>query len=288
MTLERAYVNGRLAAFGCYKLGWPSATDPTVAGSGVLQAKSVSPTLPQTAQANMTPPTTPQSLTQIFDAHEQGETRAEPHRKLSADLCTTCRKAKHYGSCDHPRPIPTKSADFNAGMLGSDPTQGDNPSTSPHYHSAVSSISSLGRSSDGRPADEQAASGFADIFRHQGIRDSADQPGRMYGGLNKVADEAARERARRHEILFRMYGVKLSDFFTNMPGAATHSMHEQRGTPINPYEERLTVKSPPLGWGDEGPQRIERAFDQIDCAADSTGIEDASKGQPSGGPAVLG
>ena len=203
-------------------------------------------------------------------------------------MCTTCRKTKHYGSCEHPRVIPTKAADFNAGMNGSDPTQGDNPSTSPHYHSAVSSISALGRSSDGRPADEQAASGFADLFRHQGIRDSADQPGRMYGGLNKVADDAARERARRHAILFQMYGVKLSDFFANMPGAATHSMHEQRGTPINPYEERPQRLSPPVGWGDEGPQRIERAFDQIDCAADSTGIEDASKGQPSGGPAVLG
>ncbi len=290
MTLEHAYVNGRLAAYKRYKLGWPAATDPTVAGSGVLQAKSVSPTLPQSAQANMTPPTTPQSLTQIFDAHEQGETRAEPHRKLSADICTTCRKPKYYGSCEHPRTIPTKVADFNAGMNGSDPTQGDNPSTSPHYHSAVSSISALGRSSDGRPANEQAASGFADLFRHQGIRDSADQPGRMTGGLNKVADIL---RARRHALLFKMYGVdlsqpKLADFFTNMPGAATHSMHEQRGTPINPYEERLTRMSPPVGWGDEGPQRIERAFDQIDCAADSTGIEDASKGQPSGGPAVLG
>jgi hypothetical protein len=362
MTLELVYANGQLAALERYKLGWPAATDPTVAGSAVLRAKSAPDNLSQDAQARLQPPTTPHQLSQIFDAHEQGETRSEPKRKLSSEMCTSCRKDKHYGSCEHPRAIPTKVADFNIGMHGSDPTQGDNPSTSPHYHSAVSSISSLGRSSDGRPPDEQAASGFADLFRHQGIRDTADQPGRMYGGLNKVAGPEvffkkksalglsaiqyfAKNLGTQGGIDFldkhhyRQQGIpqsfqpgvpvarqlptpaapppvqgpsskvvvdpslfhppvppvgqskvarKLADFFTNMPGAATHSMHEQRGPSVNPYEERLTVKSPPVGWGDEGEQRINRAFDQIDCAADSTGIEDASKGQPSGGPAVLG
>jgi hypothetical protein len=287
MTLELAYANGQHAALERYKLGWPAPTNPTVAGSAVLRAKDGPSSLSPQAQQAMAPPATPASVAQIFSAHEQGETRGEPHRKLSADICTSCRKAKHYGTCSQPRPIPMKAADFNPGMLGGDPKQGDNPSTSPHYHSATSSISALGRSSDGRPADEQAGSGFADLFRHQGIRNSADEPGRMTGGLNKVARDAERERARRHAILYRMYGVKLSDFFTNMPGAATHSMHEQRGTPINPYEERLTRKSPPVGWGDEGDQRINRAFGQIDNAADTTNIGGGA-GSPDTGPAVLG
>jgi hypothetical protein len=207
-------------------------------------------------------------VAQIFSAHEQGESRSEPHRKLSADICTTCRKAKHYGPCSQPRPIPEKAADFNPGMLGSDPTQGDNPSTSPHYHSAVSSISSLSRSSDGRPADDQAASGFADLFRHQGIRNSADEPGRMYGGLNKVA------RPR-----------KLADFM--LPGSEGRSMHEQRGPSVNPYEERRTVMSPPVGWGDEGEQRIDRMFRQFDNQVDTANIG-GGFGDPQPGPAALG
>lgn len=282
MSLRRAYADGQHAALR--KLGWPSPTDPTVAGSAVLRAREPAATPPE-AQQNLQPPTTPQNVAQIFSAHQQGQTRTEPRRKLSADgLCTSCRKARHYGPCNAPRTIPTKAADFNMGMTGSDPTGGTGPSTSPNYQSATSS-SALARAQDGRPADEQAASGFADLFRHQGIRDSADQPGRMYGGLNKTALDA--ERARRHAILFQIYGVKLSDFFTNMPGAATHSMHEQRGTPINPYEEQRTRLSPPVGWGDEGKQRIDRAFGQIDNVADVGGIG-GSAGDPQPGPAALG
>jgi len=282
VSLELAFANGQLAAI--VKLGWPAPTDATVAGSSVLREKQ-----PPAAQVPA-PPTTPQSLTQIFDAHEQGKTRTEPKRKLSAELCTTCRRDKHYGSCDAPRKIPElaggKRADFNPGMLGSDPRQGDDPSTSPHYHAATTADSSLARARDGRPADEQAGSMFADLFRHQGITNNADEPGRMTGGLNKVADDV--ERARRHAILFKMYGVDLSKPKVGgwqMWGTDGHSTHEQRGG-VNPYEERRTVMSPPVGWGDEGPQRIERAFDQIDGAVDTTNIEDSSKGQPAGGPAV--
>ncbi len=268
MTLEIAFAEGQLAAMARYKLAWPAPTNPTVRDSAVLRAKEAPP-MSQAAQANMQPPTTPQQLTQIFDAHEQGESRTEPRRKLSADdMCTTCRKAKHYGPCNAPRPIPTKAADFNMGMTGDDPSTGDNPSTSPHYHAATTADSSLARARDGRPADEQAGTAFADLFRHLGISNAADEPGRMTGGLHKVA------RPR-----------KLADW--QMWGTDGHSTHEQRG-PLNPYEERPTIKSPPLGWGDEGPQRIRRAFDQIDGAVDSTSIEDASKGQPDGGPAVLG
>ncbi len=286
MILETAYADGQLAALRRYKLGWPSPTNPTVADSAVLRARETPQTSPQ-AQANMQPPTTPQSLLQIFDAHEQGKTRTEPRRKLSAEnLCTTCRKEKHYGPCDAPRKIPTKAADFNMNMRGDDPSSGDNPSTSPHYHAATTADASLSRARDTQPADVQAQTAFADLFRHLGISNSADEPGRMTGGLHKVAEGAfVTERARRRAILERMYGVKLSDW--QLWGTDGHSTHEQRG-PINPYEERLTRKSPPLGWGDEGPPPIERAFDQIAGAVDSTSIEDASKGQPAGGPAALG
>lgn len=289
MMLEAAFANGQMAALRRHKLAWPAATDPTVADSAVLQAQSGKP-LSQTAQSNMQPPTTPFQLSQIFDAHEQGKTRTEPRRKLSADdMCTSCRKTKHYGPCNAPRPIPVKAADFNMGMTGDSPMQGDNPSTSPHYHSATTADSSLGRSRDAQPADVQAQTAFADLFRHQGINNLADEPGRMTGGLNKVADPEAL-RQRRADILERMYGMrprapKLADW--QMWGTDGHSTHEQRGG-VNPYEERRTTLSPPVGWGDEGPQRIERAFDQIDGAVDSTSIEDASKGAPSGGPAVLG
>lgn len=374
-TLELAFASGQLAALERYKIAWPAPTNPTVANSSVLQSQGSKP-MSDTAKANLAPPTTPYQLAQVFDAHEQGKTRTEPRRKLSADdLCTTCRKTKHYGPCSQPRVIPTKAADFNMGMTGDSPQQSDQPSTSPHYHSATTADSALARARDGRPADEQAATGFADLFRHLGISNAADEPGRMYGGLHKVAlskrsalglgaiqyfaknlgpqggadfldkhhyrqqgipqnfrpgAPVAREqpmsasmplahgpsskvvvdpslfhppqgaapkvaeilnierlRARRAAMLEKMFAVsKLGNW--QMWGTDGHSTHEQRGPSPNPYEERVTVKSPPVGWGDEGAQRIRRSFDQIDGAVDSTSIEDASKGAPQGGPAVLG
>jgi hypothetical protein len=276
MRLETAYADGQLAALGRYKLGWPAPTNPTVAGSAVLRAKSAPPNLSPEVSAGMQPPTTPHQVAQIFDGHEQVQSRTEPLRKLGAEICTTCRKTKHYGPCRTPRPIPSKAADFNPGMKGGDPTQGDNPSTSPHYHSAVSSISALGRSSDGRPADEQAASGFADLFRHQGIRNSADEPGQMTGGLHKVAIDA--ERARRRAILERMYGVKLSDFM--LPG--THGPTEKRGPTVNPYFERPVGSVPIVGMNDTGTGRMWRSFDNT---VDSTCI-DGGAGTPTGEPAA--
>jgi len=268
MSLEIPYADGQLGALTRYKIGWPAPTNPTVAGSAVLRAKAAPTTLPPEAVQNMSPPTTPFSIARESGQNERQESQNEPLRKLSADICTTCRKTKHYGACSQPRAIPVKAADFNPGMHGSDPAQGDNPSTSANYHSAVSSISSLGRSSDGRPSDEQAASGFADLFRHQGIRDSADQPGRMYGGLNKTSETR-----------------KLADFM--LPGTETHSMHEQRGPSVNPYEERRTRMSPPVGFGDEGKQRIDRMFRDLDNQVDTTNIG-GGFGDPEPGPAALG
>jgi hypothetical protein len=372
VRLEAAFADGQLAALRHHKLAWPAPTNPTVANSAVLRSTAAPSTSPEAYQA-MKPPTTPHELAQVFDAHEQGKTRTEPRRKLSADICTSCRKDKHYGPCKTPRPIPVKAADFNMGMRGDDPTGTDNPSTSPNYHSATSADSALARARDGRPADEQAGSAFADLYRHLGISNAADEPGRMTGGLNKVAEvlNIAKLRERRAAILEKMFAVsKLADskesalglgaiqFFNKnlgtqggidfldkhhyrqqgipqnfKPGAPVarqmpaapppaptagpsskvvvdpslfhppqgaartanwqlwgtdgHSTHEDRGPSPNPYEERKTVMSRPIGWGDEGEQRIKRTFDQIDGAADTTNVG-GGFGDPQPGPAALG
>lgn len=244
--LELAYADGQLAAMLRHKMAWPSATHPVVQQSATLKSQppAAVPPLPP-------PPATPETVKQTFNLHEQGETRVEPRRKLSEALCTTCRQAKHYGPCKRPIKIPEKKAGFNLGMTADD-ADVDEPSTSPHYHSATTADSSLARARDGRPADEQAASAFADLFRHLGITDMTDEPGNTYEGLSKVSQ------------------------FMIGPG-------EVRGPSLNPYEERLTIMSPPVGQGDVGEQRIQRAFDQIDGAADSTSIEDTAKG-PTPGP----
>jgi len=346
--LELAFADGQVAGLARHKVAWMSATHPVVSESAVLKPSgSTEPKAPIPPA-----PTTPDTLKQTFNLHEQGETRVEPRRKLSEELCTTCRKPKHYGPCK--RPVAIKKSDFNLGLTANDaPTE--NPSTSPHYHSATSD-SALARARDARPADEQAGTAFADLYRHLGISSAADEPGRMSGGLNKVSAlnqelqgiqqllhggvsphgalevmyphaaqhlqphaiediypglaQAAANRVRAHDLgreaarllspknptpllghapaqQMIQEGVrlrapqKLGNFM--LPGIETHSSYEQRGPSPNPYEERLTIKSPPLGFGDEGPQRIRRAFDQIDGAVDSTSIEDSAKG-PQPGP----
>ncbi len=241
--LERAYADGQMAALRRHKLGWPSATNPVVQQSAVLKNQPAPPPV-----SIPTPASTPQVLSETFDRHEQGETRMEPRRKLSSDVCGTCRKPKHYGPCN--RPIPIKRSNFNLGMTADDAEDGG-PSTSPHYSSATSADSSLARARDGRPADEQASSAFADLFRHLGITSIADEPNRMVAGLDKVSGLV-------------------------QPSMEAHSLYEKRGPSPNPYEERVMVKAPPVAWGDEGTQRIERAFDGIDAAPDSTCVESAT------------
>lgn len=383
MNLESRYADGQLAALARLKLAFPAATHPVVQQSATLQSQPAKP-MSQQAQQRLEPPTTPFSVSQLFDVHEQAHTRSEPMRKLSAEnLCTSCRKEKHYGTCA--RPISIKRADFNKGMIGGDPSAGDNPSTSPHYHSATTGDSALARARDGRPADEQAATYFADLFRHQGQVNLSDEPGRMSGGLNKVAtlprafqtgelvfsenpiiqalsrralagrrlraalqstprplspsvasafqglidrgqqmknlaqsyvrpgqgladaiqrgklgglhkvakvDMAwARLRASpRFPLLDKMFGLSQlapKQAGWQLWGTDSHSTHEDRGPTPNPYEERPTRKSSPVGFGDEGSQRIRRAFDQVDGAVDTTSVG-GGFGTPAGGPAVLG
>jgi hypothetical protein len=367
---ELAYANGQWAAL-CKLAGFPEPTDPTVQNSAVLGENAPKP-MSRSAKNNLSAPQNPYDVSQLFSVHEQAKTRMEPRRKLSAEtLCTTCRKDRHYGTCKSPvlikKTAEAKLSDFNPGMYGGDPRMGNDPSTSPHYHAATTADSSLARAPDTQPADVQANTGFASLFLHGGIRNSSDEPGRMYGGLNKTAgipkglvaavddltnkarkaliersmlrtntpwfralstiESRARDkvsplqqRLNAHEIgrslsqqmamaradglanteigdfpdlgnasvnRMRARGKLGADFFTNLPGAATHSRWEDRGPGLTPniYEERLQVKSPPVGWGDEASQRINRGFDQIDEAVDSTCIEDTAKG-PAQGPAV--
>ncbi len=271
--LPFARESGRQSAFARYKLAAPAPrpTHPTVEGSTLLSAERPKPALPSQAVERLQPPTDPQSVKQVFGLQAQTESRLNPSLKVATEpLCTTCRRAQHYGPCPkshHTRPEgePVKRAEFNMGLRGDAPDTGwdndDGPSTSPHYHSAVVGDSSLARARDGRPADEQAATAFADLLRHLGITSPADEWINATGALdNKRAGWL-------------------------LPGAEGHSSAELRGPTVNPYEERLTVKSPPVGWGDEGPQRIRRAFDQVDHPADAAAIEGNS--QPVGGPSVL-
>lgn len=276
MTLHDAYNEGRRAAFRRFKVAAPAPTHPTVKESPLLRSQSGDAPSPQQLQA----PTHPDAIKQVFDATEQSKTRIEPNKKLAEDLCTTCRKPKHYGPCLKPsrtRPdgSPLKSAGFNMGLKGDDPQfvgSGESgPSTSPHYHSATTADSSLARARDGRPADEQAATGFADLFRHLGIDAPADEWTDASGALVKV----------------QSWNPLVKSAYEPMLGAALHSRYEQRGPTVNPYEERITKKSPPVAFGDEGDQRIERAFDQIDGAVDTANIE-GQWGGPATGPEVLG
>lgn len=260
-TLKRAFVDGQWDALVHFKLATPRATDPTVQNSALLNATASSPNLDATAVQKLQAPTNPDTVKKVFDIHEQGKTRLEPIKKLSAELCTSCRKPKHYGPCLKPpkyKPdgVPHKQGDFNLSMYGNTPEGRDSesPSTSAHYTSATSD-SSLARASSGRPADEQAATGFADLYRHLGITSLADQAVNTTGALSKVS-----------------FSLQSSPF-------------EQRGPSVNPYEERLQVKSPPVAQGYVGRQSIDHAFGQIDNVADSTCIDG---GGPGTGPAVLG
>lgn len=170
-------------------------------------------------------------------------------RKLGADnICTSCRKEKHYGNCK--RPIAIKRSDFNMGMTGDDPSAGDNPSTSPHYSSATTSVSALARAQEGRPADEQAATTFARLHR---INEMADQATQSTSGLDKV-----------------------STFIRT-------KLRENRGPTTSPYQERAPTPVPvPIGDGDDGTARAWRSFDNV---VDSTCV-DGGAGTPTGEPAA--
>jgi len=246
--LESARRQGASAALRRFKLAdsIPKAT-----------AKATSPFLSPAAQQNLQAPTNPESLATVFRNNESARTHVHPGMKVADMLCTTCRKPKHYGPCARPQKTKPEGEPLKKANIAFD--NEEDPSTSPHYHSATSD-SSLARARDGRPADEQAETGFADLFRHLGVTAPADEWSNAYGALHKTA-------------------------FPFLAGTEGHSRWEQRGPSVNPYEERRTKLTPPVAWGDEGKHRIERAFDQIDCSPDSSSIEGSS--QPGDGPAAL-
>jgi hypothetical protein len=252
--LETVYARGQQDALAVFKLG------------GAEFTKSMPKPPSPLALADRVAKTglTPHSVSDASDAFLQG-TSQQVGAKVGAAVCTTCRKPKHYGPCSaapksRPAGNPHKKADFNMGMYGDDPSANDGTATSPQYNSATSSVSSLARAQEGRPADEQAASNFADLFRHGGITSLSDdaRPDQLAGNQRKTAMS---------------------------PSVNPYSRSEQRGS-VNPYEERREVSLAPGGSGEGADQVIRRAFDQVDGAVDSTSIEGAS--QPSGGPPALG
>lgn len=244
MSLGIAYANGQLAALAQLKLAFLTPSHPAVRNSAVNTLKPSTPPamFKQPQSTTIDPPT----VAQNFNAREQEETRVEPRRKLSADICTTCRKEKHYGPCKRPVAIPIKRADFNMRMHGDDPRTSDMPSTSANYSSATTSVSALAQSPEGRPAAEQAATAFANLLRPARDLAMADEPGQMTGALDKVS--AARE---------------------------------NRGPTVNPYTERAPGPVPVVGRSDDGTGRIWKSFDTI---SDTTSI-DGGAGTPSGEPA---
>lgn len=249
--LEIAYAQGQLAALSRLKQGALAPTNPTVRRSAVNSGTPAQ--LPQLLKTPPTPPLDPPTLARQFSDVEQNETRVQPLRKLSAEnLCTTCRKEKHYGSCKRPVAIPIKRADFNTGMTGDDPSAGDNPSTSPHYTSATTSTSALTRAQEGRPADEQASTAFRDLLRARDLM-MPDEGGLLTSGLAKVS------------TLIRT------------------KLREGRGPTTNPYEERTPRPVPVIGRGEDGTSNIWRSFDSTN--GDVTSVSGGA-GTPTGEPSA--
>lgn len=250
-SLEVAYAEGQLAALARFKGAAPAPTNPVVRRSTVNTGAPAQ--LPQMLKTPPTPPLDPPTLSRQFSDVEQNETRVQPLRKLSAaNICTSCRKERHYGSCKRPVPIPIKRADFNTGMTGDDPSAGDNPSTSPHYASATSSVAALTRAQEGRPADEQASTAFRDLLRSRDLM-MPNEGGYMTGALAKVSAF----------IRTRSY--------------------EKRGPSVNPYEERAPSPVPVTGRGDDGTSSIWSSFDATNGDAVTVG---GGAGTPAGGPAA--
>ena len=185
MSLGISYANGQLAALAALKLAFLTPNHPAVRNSSVNALKPGTP--PAQFKQSPTAPIDPPTVVQNFNAREQEETRIEPRRKLSAEICTSCRKEKHYGPCKRPVAIPLKRADFNMRMHGGDPRTSDLPSTSANYSSATSAVSALAQAPEGRPADEQAATAFASLLRPARDLAMTDEPGQMTSALDKVS-----------------------------------------------------------------------------------------------------
>jgi hypothetical protein len=254
-VLFTAYNSGREAALVRFKLAATPAPTNAAAKKAITPPSAPSPTAVPNPVVNVAEnwKSNEQPKTMLFP-----KTRTQTGVKAASEICTTCRKDKHWGPCHKPIKIPdvAKKADFNMGLSGNDPKfvrdSEDGPSTSPGYHAATTADSSLARARDGRPASEQAGTAFALLPT---INKLPDQAGSLTGGLHKVALE---------------------------PGTNLHDPGENRGPSVNPYEMRLTRKGTPIGWGPEGHDAMNHAFDQIDCSVDSANIENVPAAGQSG------
>lgn len=248
-----------------YVAGWKAAAEkftphPTVQRSTLLGGKGQAFDL-----SAMMASTSPAQVAQTFTAHEQASTKQDVERKVAADICTTCRKPKHYGPCKKPEKTapagaPLKAADFNPGLYGDRRDTGtavddEGPSMSPNYTAATSADSGGSRARPGNP-QAQARTTFSDLTR---FRDPmiASEWQNAYGALTKTCAS-----------------VNFGPF-------------ERRGPMTPAHEEMVLRKGPPVAQGYAGEQTINHAFGQVDNWADSTNIAGGA-GTPGGGPAVLG
>lgn len=273
MNLRHAFNDGFNAAWSKYAA---PITHPVVQGSALLGGKNPAPQINQD--------TPPVAVKQLFNAQEQIATKQDPDRKIAGEtLCTTCRKPKHYGPCSKPTRTPPagvpleRRANFNAGLYGDNRDQGtsEGPSMSPHYTAGTVADSGGARARPGNPL-AQARSTHQDFFRPSFQNQVADESTNVSGGLIKNQSFRAPS--------LRNWESLVAAYLKTASGIAWGPF-EQRGPTVNPYEQFMVRRSPPVAQGPVGDQAITHAFDQIDCAVDSTNIEG---GGPSGGPAVLG
>jgi len=185
MTLVKSYERGMIVGLSRFKVSvalgglHPTAkTSPLLGGAASEATKAM--------ETSMKPGLTESAI----DSLQQGAV-AQP-RKLAEELCTTCRRSKHYGACSRPVKTPPpgkKMAGFNQGMYGdgrdSLSSKGDSH-LSPYYHSATVADSALSRARSTLPPGIQASSAFSQLANADD-KYLANQSDQNTGGLAKVS-----------------------------------------------------------------------------------------------------
>ena len=260
MSLRDVFTDGYGDALLRFKVAAPAPKTPASAPK-VLGGKADPPPV------TPTPVLSPQDVTTAAAQRDVMQVPGGVKAKTAEDICTSCRKPKHYGPCAKPTRTPPegtphKAADFNPGLRGGGDEQSNSPSMSPNYASSTVADSGPARARPGNPED-QVRSTHQDFFRPSFQNQAANEWGNAYGALVKTCANV------------KWGGI------------------ERRGPTVDPYTEQMlamsppTSASPPIARGYVGDQAIDHAFGQIDGAVDSTCIENGS-GAPQGGPAALG
>ena len=174
MTLRHAYEHGYKTGLVRFKLALGGKSAPPAKATSPIVRNSTltrSQTPPNPADGmhsaetatNLATPATPQTIGDASAHAARASANAGPTQNLipkigASEICTTCRREKHYGPCAKPErtkghgvPITfeqaLKNAGFNAGLTGDDPsyatTGEDAPAMSPNYHAATTGDSSL-------------------------------------------------------------------------------------------------------------------------------------------------